>query len=148
MDIETDWHIRNAEENDLPFIYSSWTQSYRYGSPLGKSCHNKIFFPNFARVIDWILMRDQIKVRVACYPEDRSIIFGYLVHEPHILHYAFTKEHFRQKGIAKSLYNHAGPLEFNSFKTFDSVHALKTHSELIFNPFILFHQQGESHGSE
>lgn len=143
MSTETEWFLRNACERDIPFIYSTWASSYRYGSPLGKSCRNKIFFPYFNRVIDWILMRDQCKIRVACSKEDANIIFGYIVFEPNIIHYAFTSELLRRFGIFNSLLREIKDPMYFTLKTFSITEIIKKYPDLIFNPFLLY-QQGDS----
>lgn len=144
----TQWGIRNAVGEDLPFIYSTWSRSYRYDSPLGKSCRNSIFFTEYNKVIDFIMGAVDTRIKVACAPDNSNIIFGYMVHQqPDILHYAFTKEAFVHFGIAKSLLEHLGGAKYCTHKTLQSKPILEKHPEIIFNPFLLFKQEqhyGES----
>jgi hypothetical protein len=137
----SNWIIRNATGADLPFIYSTWMKSYRYDSNLAQGCRNTIFFPEYSRVIDYILSQEDTKALVACSPEENEVIFGYLVHQPHILHYAFTKEAFTQFGIAKALLDHAGGATYYTHRTHISKQISDAHPELIYNPFILFKQE-------
>ncbi len=136
------WNFREAKEDDLPFIYSTWCRSYRYDSPIGRACKNSIFFPNFNKVIDHILGLPDNKVLVACDKTFDHVVFGYMVHQPDIIHYAFTKEAFFKFGIAKSLLEELGGAKYYTHKTMNISPIVKKHQELIFNPFLLY-KQGE-----
>lgn len=110
------WKIRDSIPSDIPFIYSTWLNSYRYDSDLGRSCKNSGFYPAYTKVLDDILMQPGTKIRVACMNEDDFVIFGYGVfgygqneREPQfIIHYLFVKPDFRLKGIANSLMKDQG----------------------------------------
>lgn len=144
MNPKSEWSIRISDENDLPFIYSTWMKSYRYDSLIGKGCRSSIFYKEYTRVIDHILIQDNTIVYVACHNDSSRVIFGYLVSQPDILHYAFTKEDFFRNGIAKSLYEKAGSPKFYTQKTFSVLPLLRKHSNLIFNPFILYQRYDEN----
>lgn len=140
---DSQWKIRDAKGEDLAFIYSTWGRSYRYDSPMGRSCKNSIFFPNYNRIIDNILAQPDTKIAVACDPLDENVFYGYMVSQPNVLHYAFTKEQFWNYGIAKSLFDHLGRPKYYSHKTFSCRPILDKFPELVFNPFLLFKQQEE-----
>ncbi len=140
------WTIRDAVGDDLPFIYSTWGKSYRYDSPLGKSCKNSIFFPFFNQVMDWVLEQPDTKVIVAVDPAHSNVIYGYVIYQPGVLHYAFTKEAFQRWGIATSLIKHADMPQVYTLKTFMSKPIMGKHPEMDFNPFLLF-KQGAQYGS-
>lgn len=143
----SNWNIREAKGKDLSFIYSTWVNSYRYGSSLGKSCRNSIFFPEYNRIVDAILEKPRTKILVATTPEDPDTILGYLVHDPDVIHYVFVKEVFRKMGIARSLFHQSGRASAAviTHRTFEMDEILKKHPDLIYNPFILF-KKGESNG--
>lgn len=143
---DSQWTIRKAVEQDLAFIYSTWSRSYRYDSPLGRSCRNSIFFPEYNRVIDWVLSQEDTQVVVASDPVEQHVIFGYMVHQPNILHYVFTKEAFFRFGIAKSLYQHIGCPKVFTHKTLKVKDILEKYPDMTFNPFILFKQEAVSNG--
>ena len=132
------WIIRDAVGTDLPFIYSTWSKSYRYDSALGKSCRNSIFFPYFNRVMDWILSQDDTQVIVAADPANPNVVYGYLITQPNIVHYAFTKEAFQRWGICLSLMQKAGMPQTYTLKTFMCKPIVGKHPEMDFNPFLLF----------
>lgn len=99
----TQYEIRLANGNDLPFIYATWLESYRYDSHFGKSHRNNIFFEDYRKVTDLLLQNSD--VFVAASTDDPDIIYGYLVKEqPNTLHYVFVKGPFRRWGIAKALF--------------------------------------------
>lgn len=140
------WDIREARETDLPFIFSTWSSSYRYTSDMG-TCPNSIFFPNFNKVMDHILGLPETSVMIACEKSVSEVIFGYMVHQkPDIIHYAYVKQAFCNFGIAKSLLNALGGAKYYSMKTDPIRPIVKKHPELIFNPFLLF-KQGELSGT-
>lgn len=100
------FNIRMATGDDLPFIYATWLESYRYDSNFGKSHRNNIFFEDYRKVVDLLLQESD--VFVACDQDDPHVIYGYLAREGcQTLHYAFTKGPFRRWGIASALYEHA-----------------------------------------
>ena len=68
-------------------------------SKLGKSVPTTLFFAEFAKTIDYLL--EQAEVLIACDKEEPDVIFGYLIYEPGIVHYAFTKLAFRRLHIAQ-----------------------------------------------
>lgn len=140
--------IRPAEPGDMSFIYATWMNSYRYYSPLGKSCRNDIFFENYERVIDHLLL-NKSKAIIAHIEEAPDVILSYMVFEPpNILHYTFTKGAFLRLGLARALFQHA----------FGSAHVEYTHktfnsnlitdgkdNRLTFNPFHIYNI-GDTHG--
>jgi hypothetical protein len=143
---DSQWNIRLAKGSDLPFIYATWVDSFRYDSHLGKSCRNQIFFREYNLIVDRILTHPDTKVHVAQKPDDTEVIYGYLVSQAKIFHYAFVKQAFRKWGIAKSLFYEAGG-ETNSVfthRTFEFDPIFKKHANLIYNPFTLPYQPKEN----
>ena|SRR5271165_6383887 len=100
------FNIRIALPADLPFIYATWLESFRYDSNFGKSHRNNIFFEDYRKVVDLLLQISDIFVAVD--QDDTNQIYAYLVREcPNTLHYVFTKGPFRRWGIAGALFEHA-----------------------------------------
>lgn len=148
---QTEWNIREALDTDLPFIYSSWLKSLRYGSETFRGVRNHIFFPHYNHVIDYILSSPEIKILVACHREHPETVFGYIVYEPKIIHYIYVKKDFCRFGIGRFLWGMAGMIPDYSHRTLDLVSILKRHPEQtsIWNPFILYHQlKGDEDGRE
>lgn len=147
------WMMRDAIPNDIPFIYNSWTTSYRHISPLRTYISDPVFYKEYLCVIDSILANPNTKTLVACSIEDREIVFGYCIYGPDLLHYMLIKEPFRRFGIAKQLYELAGKPKTASHVT-NKTHLgyiLMDKYKVVFNPFSLFkdHEHAskkESHG--
>jgi hypothetical protein len=119
--MELEITIRDANPDDINFIYSTWLESYRYDSYFGKSHRNTIFFNDYRKVIDRLL--EISKTIVACDPSETSVIYGYLTFEPSVLHYAFTKGPFKRLGVFTTLFNAAfpsGPVEY-THRTYDAL---------------------------
>ena len=93
--------IRIAKKEDISFVYSTWLKSYKHGSPLTKYTKRELFFEVHQRILDELLSKS--KVIIACKDDDEDLIFGYIVFEPHIMHYVYVKEPFRNYGIGKRL---------------------------------------------
>lgn len=136
----TSWNVRQANAEELNFIYASWLNNYRYDSFLGKSCTNTTFFTEYASIIDFILHQPLTKILIAYFEDSPSVILSYMVYEPKILHYLFTKEIYRKQGIAKDLFLRAfpGAIDF-THRTLSSEPILQKHRHLFnFNPFKLY----------
>lgn len=130
------YKLRQAIPSDINFIYSTWLDSYRYDSTIGKSCPNSTFYPNYQQVIDNLLKDSD--VLVACHDESPEVIFGYLVYDSDIIHYCFVKQAFRELGLAYAMWREAQfPLTF-THKTLSLEPILIKHKELKYNPFLLF----------
>lgn len=134
-------NLRQATSDDIPFIYATWLNSYRYDSDLGKGCRNSVFFTEYREVIDRLLNKEDVKVLVACSTDDSTVVYGYLVYEPLTIHYSFVKEAFRKLQIAKMLVKEGlgdrGQTVI-THKTSQVEPILRTHQEFVFNPFKLF----------
>lgn len=103
------YEIRLANGNDLPFIYATWLESYRYDSNFGKSHRNNIFFQDYRKVVDLLLQISN--VFVAASKDDPDIIYGYIAAQNvgPTLHYIFVKGPFRRWGIGTALFDHVFP---------------------------------------
>lgn len=130
--------IREVRPSDINFIYATWLRSFRYGSTLGKSLTNTVFFFEYNKVIDNLLSKST--VLVACLENDEEIVFGYIVYEEDIIHYVFIKESFRQMGIAKMLVKQFLVLPDKcTHETFIADAIIKKYN-LIYNPFLLYNR--------
>ena len=133
--------IRQANAEDVDFIFSSWLKSYR-GSLLFSKVQSSIYFPEMHKLIEKLLTN--FPVLIACSTEDETQIFGWIcageVQGIFCLHYIYVKHTYRKLGVAKLL--------FNSFKHDAAGMGLYTHTSklaeqlapkynLIHHPFIL-----------
>jgi ribosomal protein S18 acetylase RimI-like enzyme len=136
-----DWEIREAKSTDISFIYDSWLKCYKHDSAIGKACRSRIFFDNYKLTIDYLLNHPHTKVLIACNPDERDVLYGYLVCTKGTLHFSLVKEAFRGLGIGRSLFNAAFSNPNSvicSHKTFSVEKIFHTHKQLEFNPFVLF----------
>lgn len=131
--------FREGVADDLSFIYSSWLQSYFYGSNWPKSMAREIYFASHAEVIRLIMLRPGVCVTIASDKEDQSIIIGYMVSEnDNVLHYSYVKKPFREMGIFNSLlkYTHLNYDISISHRTKDISSVLIKHQAPIYNPYL------------
>lgn len=135
------FEIRPACGQDLNFIFDTWLNSFRYDSPLGKSCKNSVFFNEYKQVIDRIL--SEAEVLMAHSNGNENHILAYLVfHPPFVVHYAFCKEAFRRLGITKTLFvkafgDEAAKVEF-THRTGYIAEFIRDKPNFTHNPFHLF----------
>lgn len=104
--------LRPGLQSDLPFIKSSWLQSYRESSKISYDLFN--IYQN--GLTEKILERSLTVV--ACNSEDDDLILGWICFEPapkpvrlifdhptmRIVHYAYVKAIYRKLGVGKALY--------------------------------------------
>ncbi len=99
--------IRDAEEGDRPFIFSTWLRGMFYGNQWFGQVPKDIFMANYHRVIENLLESPGTIVKVACLTDDKDIILGYSVYrdagDGSVLDYVFVKQAWRKVGIGKSL---------------------------------------------
>lgn len=139
--VDCEWLIREALPEELNFIYATWLNSYQKDSIIGQSLKKTTFFLNYPEIIDEILNGPLTKVLVAYFAETPTLILAYLVFEPHLLHYVFTKELYRKSGIARSLFLKAfdgKPVEFSHLTFHAEPIVYGYQHRLSFNPFKLY----------
>lgn len=131
--------IRSPKASDLNFIQSSFLKSMKSESNLGRSCSTRVFFGEFPKIIDRILSVSEILV--ACKDDEEDVIFGYLIFEPEVIHYAYVKSGLRRLDVARDLVTKAFPQAKSvsfSMNTNDAKKIREKYPELIFNPFVLY----------
>ncbi len=94
--------------NDIPFIQSSWGNSYFSGVNGHGILLPEDFHSHHRPIRDKILSKSNIAIIVCCSKDDQGLIIGYsIVEKPHspglILHYIYVKQAFKKEGIAKHL---------------------------------------------
>jgi hypothetical protein len=108
--------------DDIPFIHSSWGNSYYLGLN-GHTLIKEYEFHSYHRPIrDKILNRPNIAIIVCSTIKDPDLIIAYIILEkpeasPNvmIIHYLYVKHDFKNQGIAKDLFNssiHSRPILF------------------------------------
>lgn len=93
--------IRDAVEEDLPLIYSTWLLGLYHGCDWFNRIEKKAFFDNYKKVVEQRVMHSQVKVAVLV--EDPDVILGYVCYRNNVLDWIFVKKAWRKIGIAKML---------------------------------------------
>lgn len=106
-DISNNVLIRHYVKSDINFIKASWLRSYRYGSLFAQGITNEIYYLFHAQLIVRLLDRGA-SVLVACDINDPNVVFGFLVSEPGVAHFAYVKRPFRRLGILRRLHEESG----------------------------------------
>lgn len=129
--------IRDAVSTDLPFIYSTWLKGLRFGCEWFGDIESRSYFTNYHKVIEVILARSNLSIKIAALREDPNTILGYCVYSTQenkkILHWAFTKKAWRKTGIAK----HLVPSDITQCSHLTKVGRAIKPKEWIFDPFEL-----------
>lgn len=94
---------RDLMPADLNFIYSTWLKGLRYGNDWFSFITKEAYFTFYHRIIELILEKPNVIIKVACLKEDPDVILGYSVSEGLVLHWVFVKSAWRKIGIAKDL---------------------------------------------
>lgn len=95
--------IRDYLEDDHHFIMATWLSGLYHGSDWFKGIDRDDYFKNYRVVIQKILDKSDIHVRIACLKDDPDVILGYSVLEGPTLHYLFCKPAWRGIGLSTDL---------------------------------------------
>lgn len=92
--------------DEFKFIIDSWSSSFRKSKFAGV-IPNNLWMETQRATISQIMLREQCDILLAIAPrtseEQPRRIMGYIVGEPGILHWVYTKKDFRRLGIGSSL---------------------------------------------
>ena len=100
---DIDLNIRLATSKDLPFIFSSWLESYRKDSGV----RTTVYFREHHKVLERLLARSVILIATPI--DDPDLIAAYIVYEaPDALHWIYTRHSMRHLGLAATLIETAG----------------------------------------
>lgn len=131
--------IRQACEDDLPFIFHSWLTSLWEST---RNIRKTVFFNNHKLIIEKLIKRS--KIWVVSSPEDSGHILAWLVCEPHkkftIVHYIYTKSPYRRMRIASKLKEMMGPVPLVSSHATNFSRTLERSWKMITNPYLLYEE--------
>lgn len=125
---------REMKPEDLNFIYSTWLKGLRYGNEWFEFITKEAYYTFYHRIIELILQKPTILIKVACLKDDPDVILGYAVSEGSVLHWVFVKSAWRKIGLAKDLIP-----EFKSVSHITSIAKsilITKFPNVEFNPFI------------
>lgn len=113
--------MRGYLPEDENFIYKTWLDGLKYGNSPNKldqdtdesnehwfkyafeEIEYKTFCEKYRKIINHILSKSGVSVKLACLKEDPGVIVGYSVADRDILHWVYVKVAWRNIGIASDL---------------------------------------------
>lgn len=95
--------IRNVIPEDKNFIFATWLKGLRFGNDWYGLIDSKVYFRIYHTVIEALLSRPNISIKVACLKEDHKVILGYSVYSDIRLDWVHVKKSWRGIGLAKDL---------------------------------------------
>lgn len=95
--------IRDFSPSDKNFILATFLRGLFYGESWFSLIDKKIFMEHYHKVVEYILNKPGISIKIACLSEDADVILGYAIYENDKLHWTFVKKNWRNIGIAKDL---------------------------------------------
>jgi len=118
---------------DKNFIFSTWLKGLRFGNDWYGLINSKVYFSVYHGVIEAILSKPNVSVKVACLKEDPNVILGYAVYSGNRLDWVHVKKSWRKIGIARDLVPKT--ITTVSHVTDVARSILKKHEHISFNPF-------------
>ena len=101
------FRLRDGHESDHPFVFSTLLRDYKTSDfARHMTDDRRLFFGGHHEIVERLLRR--AKLDVACGIEDDAVIVGWMLWEPAAtmrVHYLYTREAYRQNGVAKALVN-------------------------------------------
>jgi hypothetical protein len=127
--------FRAGTLEDASFIFSTWLKGLRFGNDWFGLIDSKAYFQVYHKVIETILSKPNVTVKVACLREDPGVILGYAVYSGPRLDWCHVKRAWRNIGLARDLV----PNEITTVSHLTGVgrSILKKRGNIAFNPFDL-----------
>lgn len=122
--------IRDASEEDLPLIYSTWLLGLYHGCDWFNRIDKKVFFDNYKKIVEQRVKHSNVKLAVL--KEDNDVILGYVCYRGNVLDWVFVKKAWRKMGIAKMLV----PADIAACTHLTKVGRSLKPKNWIFNPFV------------
>ena len=123
--------VRQVDETDLPFIFSTWLKGLYHGNELYGKTNQDLFYSKYHKVIEALLKVSEVKI--ACLQDEPDVVLGYSVALGNTLHWVFVKKAWRKLGISKSLVNPTITTVSHLTKVGESIAKKK---DWTFNPFL------------
>lgn len=125
---------RDFLPEDKAFIMATWLKGLYYGNSWFGAIRKGIYMNHYGKVLEMILSKPTIEIKVSCLKEDEDVILAYAVYEGDVLHWVHTKESWRNIGLAKGLI----PSNITTVTHLNKVgRTLMVLKQLAFNPFLL-----------
>lgn len=125
---------RDYRPEDRNFILATFLRGLYYGESWFTLIHKQAFMEHYHKVIEYLLSKPTISIKVACLKEDQDVILGYAILEPELVHFAFVKKNWRGIGIARDLVPSTTKVTTHLTRIGLSILNKKS---LTFNPFLV-----------
>lgn len=89
--------------DDYNFIMATWLIGLYYGNDWFTKIDKDVYMKHYHDIVDRVLKKPTLISNLAVLKEDDSVILGYAIYEPKILHWVYVKEAWREIGIAKQI---------------------------------------------
>lgn len=100
--------IRDACEDDFRFIRFTYLKSYYSNGYDVKPMRHWVYFPNQTAILEEIINRPGVSIKVACSKHEPELILGYVISEgTNTLHYVYVKKTVQGYGIGNQLFDAA-----------------------------------------
>ncbi len=116
--------VREATEEDWPFIRKAWAESFLSGGPAVQGADRDHYFREMPRLFSAIM--PTASARIACHPEDDDTRVAFAVFTGSTLHYAYVLRDFRLNGVVPVMLDGL-PIKSYSFTTPAGMRRLKPH---------------------
>lgn len=127
---------RGFHPDDENFIMSTCLKSLWHGNDWFQQIDWEIFYPAYKRVIQHLMAKPEVVMKIACLQEDPFVILGFCMYERKIVHGIFCKTAWR--GINLSVDLLPQNFEFVTHLTVPLKSFLKNkYPKVKFNPFLI-----------
>lgn len=125
--------FRAGTMEDASFIFSTWLKGLRFGNDWYGLIDSKAYFSVYHKVIEGILSKPNVTVKVACLKDDPGVILGYSVYSGTRADWVHVKKSWRGIGLARDLL----PKDITVVSHLTAVgrSMLKKRGNVTFNPF-------------
>lgn len=131
--------IRYYTAGDHSFVHNSWLHGFQQGCEYFRLIEKAAYLDAYGKVINQIIERPGVDVKIICLKEDPEIILGYSVTELRpgmlILHWLYVKPDWRDNDLGRMLVSEN--LTHTTHLTKTGRALLKKHPKIKFNPFII-----------
>lgn len=127
--------IRDMDPKDWNFVLATFLRGLYYGDTWFKEIPKAIFMAAYHTVIERLLTKPGVYIKVACLKDDPEVILGYaiLADSGNTVHWVFCKSAWRKIGIAKSLVPETAKVATHLTRV--GLSLLKKRPNMVFNPF-------------
>ncbi len=95
--------IRDYVPTDKSFIMATWLKGLYYGNDWFGCIDKDQYFRHYHEIIQRILTRPSVSVKIACLKDDPDVILAYSVYEGEVLHWVQSKAAWRNIKLATNL---------------------------------------------